>query len=60
MQGLETVTVTPDGNCLYRSIPKVLFGTEKYWTLVKTGAITFLRSKIDTITKRVSVCKRVC
>ena len=53
MQGLEPVTITPDGNCLYRSISKVLFGTEKYWALVKIGAITFLRSKIDTIIRRV-------
>ena len=60
MQGLEPVTITPDGNCLYRSISKVLFGTENYWALVKIGAITFLRSKIDTIIKRVSVYKRLC
>ena len=60
VQGLEPVTITPDGNCLYYSISKVLFGTENYWVLVKIGAITFLRSKTDTIIKRVSVYKRVC
>ena len=54
IQGLEPVTITPDGNCLYRSISKILFGTEKYWALVKIGAITFLRRKIDTIIRRVS------
>ena len=59
VQCLEPVTLTPDGNCLYRSISKVLFGTENYWALVKIGAIIFLRSKIDTIIKRLSVYKRV-
>ena len=54
VQGLEPVTITPEGNDWYLSISKVLFGTEKYWALVKIGAITFLRSKIDTIIRRVS------
>ena len=54
VQGLELVTITRDGHCLYRSISKALFGTEKYWALVKIGAITFLRGKIDTIIRRVS------
>ena len=58
VQDLETVTITPDGNCLYHSISKVLFGTENYWPLVKIGAITLLKSEIDTIIKRVSVYKR--
>ena len=51
VQGLEPVTITPDGNCLYHSSSKILFGTEKYWTLVKIGAFTFFRSKIDIIIK---------
>ena len=59
MQCLEPVTLTPDGNCLYHSISKVLFGTENYRALVKIGAITFIRSKIDIIINRVSVYKRV-
>ena len=54
MQGLEPVTITPDGNCLCCSISKVRFEKEKYWALVSIGAIIFLRSKIDSIIRRVS------
>ena len=49
----EPVQVLGDGNCLYRSISKALFGNENKWDLIKLGSLSYLKSNRDPVLEHV-------
>ena len=54
LYGYEPVETLADGNCLYRSIWKCLFGTDEKWLLLKMESILYLSFHAKNIVNMVS------
>lgn len=58
MYGLTVVNVEDDGNCLFRAISQVIYGTQAYHVIIRKYAVDYIRQFPETFFKGIDFKER--